>query len=394
MKIYFNHPSFDGQLLRVLSHTYTAAADIGECLSTAAQISEGSFDSWQKNWLMTAERLFRQAQSSMKKGHFVSAFEAFMRSSNYYRVSIFFHYEFPLQEMTLEAFDKHLLAFDLALELSDISCRKVEVPFEREALHGILYRPEKEYKSLPTIIVNGGADSTQQESYFSFVPLALKRGYNVFTFDGPGQGVMLFHEGKAMRHDWETVISPVVDFLEEQPEVDAERIALYGPSFGGMLAPRAAAYERRLAALIANPGQWDALETIKSAFAPEGGGSRESVRVEEFLQMALQDKYYARKFHAKRFIHGVESPSELLEEWKNYTLETIAEMIQCPTLICDAENEPFSEGQAKKLYDALRCPKKYHLFTSAQGAGEHCSAGSLGYLSQVLFDWLEEIFSN
>lgn len=392
MKIHFNHPSFDGQLLRVLSHTYTGSADIGECLSTAAKITEGSFDSWHKNWLMAAERLFRQAECAMRRGHNVSAFESFMRSSNYYRVSTFFHYESPLQPEILEAFDRHLLAFDQALSLSAICYRKVELPFEREAIQGYLYRPEHEYSKRATLILNGGADSTQQESYFSLAPLALRRGYNVFTFDGPGQGVMLFHDRKAMRHDWETVITPIVDYLIEQPEVDGEKIALYGPSFGGMLAPRAAAYERRLAALIVNPGQWDALENIKSALLPEEGtGSSETVKVEEFLQMALQDKYFAKKFHSKRFVHAVESPTELIKEWENYNLSSIAQLIECPTLVCDAENEPYSEGQAKKLFDALRCQKKYHLFASAQGAGEHCSAGSLGYLSQVLFDWLDEL---
>ena len=48
---------------------------------------------------------------------------------------------------------------------------------------------------------------------------------------------------------------------------DPARIALAGWSFGGYLAPRAAAGEPRLAALIADPGQWDLIEAIRAGFA-------------------------------------------------------------------------------------------------------------------------------
>jgi dipeptidyl aminopeptidase/acylaminoacyl peptidase len=44
------------------------------------------------------------------------------------------------------------------------------------------------------------------------------------------------------------VVGPVLDFLTQQSGVDPGRIALLGVSLGGYLAPRAAAYEPRLAA--------------------------------------------------------------------------------------------------------------------------------------------------
>jgi len=49
-------------------------------------------------------------------------------------------------------------------------------------------------------------------------------------------------------------VTPVVDYLLTRPEVDPARIALMGISVGGYLAPRAAAFEQRLVALIANDG--------------------------------------------------------------------------------------------------------------------------------------------
>ena len=48
-------------------------------------------------------------------------------------------------------------------------------------------------------------------------------------------------------------LSYVVDYVLSRPEVDPKRIALIGASFGGYFAPRAAAFEKRLAAVIALP---------------------------------------------------------------------------------------------------------------------------------------------
>ena len=50
---------------------------------------------------------------------------------------------------------------------------------------------------------------------------ALARGYNALVFDGPGQQSMLFERHIPFRPDWEHVITPVVDFLRQRPEVDA-----------------------------------------------------------------------------------------------------------------------------------------------------------------------------
>ncbi len=40
----------------------------------------------------------------------------------------------------------------------------------------------------PTVIYNNGYDSTAEESYFAIAAAALRRGYNVLVFDGPGMG--------------------------------------------------------------------------------------------------------------------------------------------------------------------------------------------------------------
>src|SRR5699024_10919222 len=72
----------------------------------------------------------------------------------------------------------------------------------------------------------------------------------------------LFVDGVPFRHDWEKVITPVVDSLSERGDVDTEAIALTGWSMGGQLAARAAAFEHRLAALVADPPAVDMWRTL------------------------------------------------------------------------------------------------------------------------------------
>jgi cephalosporin-C deacetylase-like acetyl esterase len=55
--------------------------------------------------------------------------------------------------------------------------------------------------------------------------------------------------------DWEKVVSTVIDFIPStKKEVDPQRISLIGYSMGRYLAPRAAAFDDRIAACIADDG--------------------------------------------------------------------------------------------------------------------------------------------
>ena len=141
--------------------------------------------------------------------------------------------------------------------LSDIPIEAVEIPFEDTTLPGYFVTVDDSGAPRPTIVHTNGYDSTIQEMYFAHAPAAIRRGYNVLLFDGPGQGRNLIKDGIHIRPDWENVVRPVIDYALTRPEIDPDKIALAGWSFGGFLAPRAASFEHRIAALVADPGQWD-----------------------------------------------------------------------------------------------------------------------------------------
>jgi dipeptidyl aminopeptidase/acylaminoacyl peptidase len=216
----------------------------------------------------------------------------------------------------VEAFDKETAVFRRATALFDPLVEPVEIPYEGTTLPGYFYRVDDSNEQHPTLIATNGYDSTIQEMHFGHAVAAVRRGYNCLTFDGPGQGRALIEQNLHMRPDWENVVTPVVDYALSRPEVDLGRVALIGWSFGGYLAPRAASGEHRLAACIADPGQWDMLEAMKGMFA-QFGMSKEVVdslldldpkALEPFFEAVDNSPQLTWTFKQRAlWVHGVDS---------------------------------------------------------------------------------------
>ncbi|MFL6355189.1 MAG: alpha/beta hydrolase family protein, partial [Nitrososphaeraceae archaeon] len=273
MKIVFQDPTFSLQLLRAISETYYKAADIGECLSTAYRIKEGDFESWHKEWLNTAQRVHKYAEDSLAAGHKVSAREAYLRASNYYRVAEFLLMD-PEDPRIQTTWGNSKECFRKAAELfsPQVKVEPVEIPYEQTTLPGYFYSSNNTTSSSkqkrPILIAHGGFDSTLEELYTAAAAPALERGYNCMTFEGPGQGGVIRKQKIPFRYDWEKVLTPVIDFVSENcvEQCDLERLALMGISMGGCLAARAAAFEHRIAACILNDGVYDGYDAIASSF--------------------------------------------------------------------------------------------------------------------------------
>jgi pimeloyl-ACP methyl ester carboxylesterase len=194
------------------------------------------------------------------------------------------------------------------------------------------------------------------------------------------------------RPDWEAVVTPVLDFALERTGVDPERIAIVGRSFGGYLAPRAASAEHRLAACVADPGQFDSFDMAMSRVPQEAKEAllRDEPAVDGFLEKMMEGD--ARRFFiaARMRAFGAKSLREFILMQRDYTLKGSVEKIECPTLVCDNVADAIAGGQAKQLYDALSCPKDYVVFTAEEGADGHCEGGAQVLFHRVAYDWLDK----
>jgi dienelactone hydrolase len=339
-----------------------------------------------------------EAEVSEAGGHTMSARGGYLRASNYYRAAEFFLHE--------RADDPHILAtwrasrdaFARAATLLPHPAESVEIPYQGTTLSGYFYRPDDTNMPRPTLIFHGGLDSTLEELYPAGAHAAVARGCNCLTFTGPGQGRAIREQGLPFRADWEHVVAPVVDYALTRPGVDPTRIALLGWSLGGYLAPRAAAFEHRLAALIAWDGAFDNFAAARPMLPPEALANADELFARDPHAF---DAHFAAMMDASTgarwaFTHGmwafgVTSPGELIAAGRAYNLRGLAERITCPALVCEAEDDPFWQGQLRQLHDALTCPKTFLRFTAEEGAGEHCYVGAHTLFHQRAFDWLDDV---
>ena len=387
-------PIQNNQLLHYLAATYSGQADIGEVLDTAHRIKSNDEWSWPTQWIKTAERLRDMADASLTRGHRLSSGQAYLRAANYFRAALIHHPE-PKDPSVLSTGRKSVQAFDKAIKLLGLPAQAVRIPYERSGLPGYFFRSPLAKGKAPVLIMHQGRDAWPEESKY-IADAALARGYHCLMFHGPGQGMAIREQQLAFRPDWEKVVMPVVDFAIRQTGVDPSRIALMGLSMGGALAPRAAAFEKRIKILIANPGVLNWGEAMFDQFNQlfpeimqllEKNPNAFDAAMGQVMQQVPLYRWYMKDSMHK---HGSSTASELMVRLKSFNNETIVDRITCRTLVMDGTAEGFSVGQAKKLFDALRGPKEYMLFSEQDTGLLHCQEGAQAVANHRMFDWLDQ----
>jgi pimeloyl-ACP methyl ester carboxylesterase len=390
MHLVFEDQTFSFELLRTVSYAPYGGADIGECLATASQIREGDFESWYEEWCNRARHVHALADDALQQGKRVSAREAYLRASNYYRTAEFFLHGKPQDPRIMTTWGDSRATFRQAIKLMDTPVEQVLIPYEGTQIPGYYYRPDDFHQPRPTLIVHGGYDSTGEEMYFLIAAAAIQRGYACLTFEGPGQGALIREQHLPFRPDWEQVVTPVVDSLLRRPEVDPARIALMGISLGGYLAPRAAAFEHRLAALIADDGLYS-YRFSEKAHAVTRVATLFGRAIGQYLLRKVMQRNTGIRWAIENgmFTFQVGSIWDLIEATECWSLEAVVHKITCPTLVCEAEGDHFFAGQPKMLYESLTCPKTLLRFTAEDGAEEHCQLGALLLSNHQVLSWLD-----
>jgi hypothetical protein len=384
VKLYFDDIPFDGQLQRSVGKADSGMANVGECLAIAEQITPGDRDSWYRAWSQFATRLVDQADEAAKNGHRVSARGAYLRAAEYFRQAFFFHREDLDGNELRSGYASSVQAFRSALSHFGHPGRILS-----GAVSGYLFTPGHIDGRCPTIVHIGGYDGTAEELYAS-VPAALDRGYVVAVLDGPGQGAMLYDRRVPMRPDWENVVPAMFAAVTACPDVDPDRVVLVGRSFGGLIAPRGAAGEHRLAAMVVDPGQYDLGTAFTTRLGPLMNRVHDPAADPQFD--ALLDIPGVKALLEPRMAtHGVTSVRAYCVDVLRYTNADTVTRVICPTFVTDNETDEVSTGQGKILFDHLTCPKEFRLFTKAEGAEGHCEGMAPVVFWDAAFNWLDSL---
>lgn len=399
----FTDREFAFELQRTLGASYSGEADVGECLATASRIKEGDFESWYCEWNRTADNFRAVGDESLAAGHRITAMEAYYRAATYYRTAEFFLHGNATDPRIVETWGKSRESFRDALALNVVPYEIVAVPYGNTTLPGYFYAVDDSGKPRPLLIVQTGFDGCQEELH-PYAMEGIKRGYNVLTFEGPGQGEVIRVRHIPFRHDWENVIGPVVDYAVSRPDVDEDRIALWGISLGGYLAPRGAAYEPRITALIADGGTYDVGLNLLANLEAGGVANLTEIELQEWLQtdpVEFNDAIRGAMAHDTgtrwlnengMFVFNAGSPARFWAKWMDFSLVGVAEEIRCPTLVCAGAVDHFDPdgAQATALYDHLTCERELMVFSDDYGAGSHCQLRAFAQSFGAKFDWLDD----
>lgn len=390
---------FNFQILRALAQAPYRGSDVGEVLIAANQVKPGDWDSFYNAFYALATRADNIAEAIDPKKYPVSSADAYFKAASYYRAADFYLHGNWSDPRVNELWDKALSTWDRANSLTDHPGERVTLNGPNFTIPAIFFSCGKPGKR-PTVIIGTGYDGSQEELYHQLGLSALQRGINVITYEGPGQPTVRREQNIGFIPEWEKVVTPVVDYALTRRDVDPKAIGLIGSSFGGYLAPRAAAFEHRLAAVMALDGIHDFGGIVLGNLNPpllDMFNAGNKTGVDEFLLAFSQDPTMptGSRWSIQQGLWSfyTESPFDYLTMTQEYTLKGVVDKIKTPVFVGDAQNDMFVQGQAKELAEQLGSFAHYHLFETIDGAGEHCSLGAAVLANQVVLDWFQDLVS-
>ena len=404
----FEDPGLNLNALLALGAAGTGASEVGEVLGAVDTINTAGsgYQTYTDTFRFWADRLTRLADGAGAEGREDTLRRLSLRAAQYYARALSFVLgtDKPGDEESLYRSGRS--AWDTFAALCEPVAVQASVPWGRARMPLWFFRPDTSAQPRPTIILTNGGDGQNVDMWTYGIPAALERGWNALVYDGPGQGQLLFINEIPFHSRWEDVVTPLVDWLHRRPEVDPARIALTGFGMAGNLAPRAAAFEHRLAALVAMPGcvsPWRSLPAdIRSIVSSDKGETNQIWNTDVVPGLSDTERFtYMKRFEAfsPAALRAARAGELFTDFWTparniiDLDITEVAPRITVPTLVLDYEEERCYPGQAEDLYRLLRAPKDYVKLSALDGARLHCSPMAPQVHCEVAFDWLEDVLS-
>jgi esterase FrsA len=206
--------------------------DIKEALNS---VHTRDKDEWAAAFMGVADRYFNEAKA-LEKTDPTKANADYIRA---WRLYSFGRWPIPASpgkqrsyEKAIEAFLAHARFFDPPLEV-------VRIPFEGKEIIGYLRLPKNAKGPVPLVLAVNGLDSRKEDLAESFGAI-LPFGVGYLAVDGPGTGQ---NPIKASENA-ERVFSRMLDYIATRPEIDKNRVAMHGVSWGAYWATKMAIVER------------------------------------------------------------------------------------------------------------------------------------------------------
>src|SRR5712692_4083154 len=351
---FFADQTYHFQTLRVLNDVASDGAETSEVLETVKHIRSGDAQGWFSAWSETGDRVARLASATTDR---IAKGRALLRAHNYYRTAEFFL--LPDDPKRPVSAAKNVQYFYAGLDAMGVAYQRIKVPYgEGHHLEAVYYPAVESDPNRPLIVFCGGFDSTLEELYFLLVKDAHEHGYEVLTYDGPGQGSVLRDQGLTFTHEWEKPTKAVVDaFLAGHAR--PEKMVLVGASLGGYLAPRAAAFDERFDGVVA----WDVLFDLGAVVSapPAVFWLRDHglVAVVDLMirANAALSPGFAWRVSNGMWTTGTKHPLDTVTALQKYTLAGVAQRIKGDVLILAGAEDHFVPVAQVAQFEKARRPR-------------------------------------
>jgi len=315
----------------------------------------------------------------------------------YYRMSEFFMYDGDpdkrkYYEKATKLFYEYYADF---FEGENPRIERYDVPYENVKLPVMHVVPYGESKG--TILIHGGNDSYFEEFLFTVLYMQ-EQGFEVYMFEGPGQGGVMRVQGMHFTHEWEKPVKVILDYFK------LSDVTIIGISLGGYLAPRAAAFDKRITKVVA----WSifpCFQDILVSMQPQGTQRAFHILMKLHARPLL-NLVFGKKAKKSPIIdwgikHGcyayeAKDAYSYAKKLKLYDIAPVADQITQDMLILGASGDHFIDYHLiGKEINMLRNVRSltFRLFTDKEEAENHCNVGNGKLAIDEILSWITRIGS-
>jgi esterase FrsA len=207
-------------------------ADVKEAFNS---IHTKDKDEWAAGFMGVADRYFNEAKS-LEKTDPTKANADYIRA---WRLYSFGRWPIPVSPGKQRAYAKAIEAFLAHARFWDPPLEVVRIPFEGSEIVAYLRLPKNAKGPVPLVIAVNGLDSRKEDLAESFSAI-LPFGIGFLAVDGPGTGQAPIKVSETA----DRMLSRVIDYVQSRPEVDKNRLAVHGVSWGAYWATKLSIVER------------------------------------------------------------------------------------------------------------------------------------------------------
>src|ERR1700745_1747974 len=207
-------------------------ADVKEAFES---VHSSDKDEWATAFMHVADRYFNEAKSLQQSDPAKSNAD-FIRA---WRLYSFGRWPIPASPGKQRSYEKAIEAFLDHAKFLDPPLQVVHIPFEGKEIVGYMRLPKNAKGPVPLVIAVNGLDSRKEDLTESFGAI-LPSGIGFLAVDGPGTGQAPIKVGEHA----DRMLSAVIDYAQSRPEIDKNRLATHGVSWGAYWATKMAIVER------------------------------------------------------------------------------------------------------------------------------------------------------